>query len=149
MPGLFRRFIAFWLDFILFMAAAAPLVGIAPTLMEWRRTGNFEWTFSRDVSAPYDGWLSAILILEGFIAMALYFAVPLVRARPTPGSCVMGYQILSDDGGGLTFAAAMKRACFGFWAVCGAYFVGFARRDKKNGKFWLDLKSGTHAVMLD
>jgi uncharacterized RDD family membrane protein YckC len=117
--------------------------------MEWRRTGNFEWTFSRDISAPYDGWLSAILILESFIAMALYFAVPLVRARPTPGSCVMGYQILSDDGGGLTFVAAMKRACFGFWAVCGAYFVGFARRDKKNGKFWLDLKFGTRAVMLD
>ena len=149
MPGVFRRFVAFWLDFILFMAATVPLVGIAPTLLEWRRTGIFEWSFARDVSAPYDVWLSTIGAFGGFIIMALYYALPLVRARPSPGSCIMGYQILSDDGGGLSLPTALKRVFFGFIAACGAYFIAFTRRDKKIGKFWLDLRFGTHAVKLD
>jgi uncharacterized RDD family membrane protein YckC len=148
MPGVFRRFIAFWLDFILFMSASAPLVGIVPTLTEWRRTGVFQWSFARDVSAPYDGWLSLIFVLVEFIFMALYFALPLVRARPSPGSCIMGYQILSDNGGGLTLRAALKRACFGFFAVGAAYMIAFTRRKKNSGKFWLDLRFGTHAEML-
>jgi uncharacterized RDD family membrane protein YckC len=131
------------------MAAAVPLVGIAPTLMEWRRTGIFAWSFARDVSAPYDIWLSVILTLVAFILMALYFALPLVRARPTPGSCIMGYQILSDEGSGLTLRSALKRVCFGFVAVCSAYFVAFKRRDRSNGKFWLDFKFGTRAVTLE
>jgi len=149
MAGVLRRFVAFWLDFVLFMAATAPLIGIAPTLMEWRRTGVFEWSFVRDVSAPYDGWLCMILVLPEFIFMALYFALPLVRSRPTPGSCIMGYQILSDNGDGLTLVAALKRVCFGFIAVCAAYFIALTRREKKNGKFWLDLRFGTHAVLLN
>jgi hypothetical protein len=149
MPGLFRRFVAFWLDFILCMAATAPLVGIIPTLLEWRRTGIFEWNFARDVSAPYDVWLSTIGALVLFIFMALYFALPLVRARPSPGSCIMGYQILSDKENGLTLVEALKRVCFGFIAVCTAYFVSSKPRDKSKGKFWLDLKFGTHAAMLN
>jgi RDD family len=148
MPGLLRRFVAFWVDFILFMAATAPLAGIAPTLLEWRRTGVFAWNFARDVSAPYDGWLSAIVVLVLLIFMPLYFALPLVRARPSPGSCIMGYQILSDIEGGLTLMEALKRVCFGFMAVCSAYFVNSRPRDKSKGKFWLDMKFGTHAVML-
>jgi hypothetical protein len=148
-PGVLRRFVAFWLDFIFFMAGTVPLVGIVPTVLEWRRTGLFVWSFARDVSAPYDGWLSWFLALVAFMLMAIYFALPLVRARPSPGSCIMGYQILSDNGGSLTLVEALKRVCFGFFAVCSAYFVNSRPRDKSKGKFWLDLKFGTHAVMLN
>jgi uncharacterized RDD family membrane protein YckC len=128
------------------MAAIAPLLGIAPALMEWKRTGIFEWKFGRDFSAPYDGWLSIVLVLVAFVFIALYFALPLVRSRPSPGSCIMGYQILSDSGGGLTFVTALKRVFFGFRAIGFAYFM---RRHKNNGKFWLDQKFGTHAAMLE
>jgi hypothetical protein len=125
------------------------LIGIAPTLLESRRTGVFVWSFSRNVSAPYDGWLSLFSAVVGFVFIALYFALPLVCARPSPGSCIMGYQILSENGGGLTLLDALKRMCFGFYAVCTAYFVNSKPRDKCKGKFWLDLKFGTHAVMLN
>ena len=149
MPGVFRRLLAFLLDFIFFMAATAPLAGIAPTLMEWRRTGVFQWSFARDASAPYDGWLALIVVLGSFICMALYFALPLILGRPSPGTCMMGYQIIPDEGEHLTPVLAIKRAFFGFIAVCIAYAVPFKRRKKENGKFWLDVKFGTHAVKLN
>ncbi len=149
LPGVLRRFVAFWLDFVFFIVCFAPLMGIVPTLLEWKRTGLFVWSFARDMSAPYDGWLSWSSALVSFIFMALYFALPLVRARPSPGSCIMGYQVLSDNGRGLTLVEALRRVCFGFFAVCTAYFVNLRPRDKYNGKFWLDLKFGTRAVILN
>jgi hypothetical protein len=45
LPGVVRRFVAFWLDFVLAMMAVAPIFGVLPTLTEWRRTGVFEWVF--------------------------------------------------------------------------------------------------------
>jgi len=149
MTGLSRRFVAFWLDFIISIGALVPLVGIAPVLLEWRRTGIFTWTFTRDFSAPYDSWLSMSLAIVGLPAIILYFALPLVRRLPTPGSCMMGYQIVPDDEDVMTLWKASKRVCFGFIAACGAYFVSFRPSDKKRGKFWLDLKFGTHAVILE
>jgi hypothetical protein len=47
LPGVFRRFLAFWVDFILAMMAIAPIMGILPALAEWRRIGHFEWNFER------------------------------------------------------------------------------------------------------
>ena len=61
---------------------------------------------------------------------------------------MMGYQIVADDGEGLTQWEALKRICFGFIAVCGAWGVNYKPRDKSRGKFWLDIKFGTHAVMM-
>lgn len=90
-----------------------------------------------------------ILVLGTFIGMALYFALPLSLGRPSPGTCAMGYQIIPDEGERLTLVQALKRAFFGFIAVCSAYAVPFKRREKENGKFWLDIKFGTHAVKLD
>jgi uncharacterized RDD family membrane protein YckC len=117
--------------------------------MEWRRTGVFQWSFARDVSAPYDGWLAWIVVLGTFICMAFYFALPLILGRPSPGTCVMGYQIIPDEGEHLTPVLALKRAFFGFIAVCSAYAVPFKRRERERGKFWLDIKFGTHAVKLN
>ena len=131
MTSLWRRFVGFWLDFIFFMAASSPFDGIAPTLMEWRRTGVFAWSFSRDVSAPYDGWLAWIEILLGFLGMALYFALPLVRGRPSPGSCMMGYQIVAGNGETMTMKQALKRVFFGFIAVCSAHRFLYQLRNKK------------------
>src|SRR5438309_10914212 len=37
LPGLVRRYVAFWLDFILAMSTIGPVIGILPMTMEWRR----------------------------------------------------------------------------------------------------------------
>lgn len=148
LPGVFRRFVAFWLDCILAMFAIGPILGIVLTLMEWRHTGEFAWSFARDTWAPYDGWVSGILVLAMFAGLAFYNAWPIVRHRPSPGTCIMGYQVVADEGVTLTLGKALLRTLLGFIAVCTAYLVPFIFRDRKQGKFWLDKVFGTHAMKL-
>jgi len=149
LPGLFRRFVAFWLDFALAMSIVSPLAGILPVVAEWRRTKVFEWSFERD--APAAGDLPTVVLSTalGFVALLFYYAVPVFRGRPSPGACIAGYQVVAEDGHPLTFRRALLRSLLGFVAVCGAPAAPFVRRDRKQGKFWLDTMFGTRATLLD
>jgi len=149
MTSLLRRFVAFWIDFFLYLMADAPLTGSLITVMEWRRTGTFAWSFERTTPAPYDWWLNGLLVIFAFAAMAFYFALPLALSKPSPGSCIMGYQIVADDPNGLTLWQAIRRTFFGFKAVCSSLFESFRSRNSEQGKFWLDEKFSTRAVKLD
>lgn len=148
LPGVLRRFVAFWLDFVLAMMAVAPIFGVLPALTEWRRTGVFEWVFERPNAAPGDGLLIAAQLLLCSVALVFYYAFPLVRRRPSPGTCIVGYQVIAEDGITLTVRTALLRTLLGFLALCVAYLAPFIERDSKNGKFWLDKVFGTRAVML-
>jgi uncharacterized RDD family membrane protein YckC len=148
LPGVFRRFVAFWLDFIFAMTAVTPILGILPTLTEWRRTGAFEWAFERRSYAPGDGLLSAMGVVLASVALIFYYALPLIRPRPSPGTCIMGYQIVPEGGTTMTLRLALLRTLLGFIALSGAYVAPFVGRDRKKGKFWLDKVFGTQAVML-
>ena len=148
LPGVIRRFVAFFLDFILAMVLMGAIVGILPALTEWKRTGIFQWHFQRTLYAPGDGWLTAaeaILLIPGLV---FYFVFPLIRLRPSPGACITGYQIVPDDGTPMSVRAAIVRTLLGFIALCAAYLAPFVARDRKKGKFWLDAVLGTRALML-
>lgn len=71
-----------------------------------------------------------------------------VRRRPSPGTCIVGYQIVAEDGVELTLPKALLRTLLGFIALCAAYLAPFVQRDRKNGKFWLDKVFRTQAVTL-
>jgi uncharacterized RDD family membrane protein YckC len=148
LPGVVRRFVAFWLDFVLAMMAVAPIFGVLPALTEWRRTGVFKWVFERPNAAPGDGLLIAAQALVISVALVFYYAFPLLRRRPSPGSCIVGYQVIAEDGTTLNVRTALLRTLLGFIALCIAYLAPFIERDSKNGKFWLDKVFGTRAVML-
>ena len=148
LPGVFRRFVAFFLDFILAMLLIGAVVGILPALTEWNRTGTFQWHFERTLYAPGDGWLTAaeaILLIPGLV---FYFIFPLIRLRPSPGACITGYQIVPDDGTAMSVRTAILRTLLGFIALCAAYLAPFVARDRKKGKFWLDAVFGTKALTL-
>jgi hypothetical protein len=149
LPGILRRFIAFWIDFILAIMASAPIFGLIPSLMEWKRTAIFQWNFERAIPATSDKFVLAmtmVLMLPTFIA---YYAFPLLRCRPSPGSCVVGYQITVDDGVVMTIRRAILRTLVGFFAVASAYAAPFIARDPKRGTFWLDTVFRTRAVELE
>jgi uncharacterized RDD family membrane protein YckC len=148
LPGVVVRFVAFWLDFVLAMMVVAPIFGILPTVTEWRRTGVFEWVFDRTNSAPGDGLLIVAQFLLISVALVFYYAFPLVRRRPSPGTCIVGYQVVAEDGVTMTLRTALLRTLLGFIALCVAYLAPFIERDRKNGKFWLDKVFGTRAVTL-
>jgi uncharacterized RDD family membrane protein YckC len=148
LPGVFRRFITFLLDFILAMMVIGPVMGILPALTEWGRTGTFRWNFERTTQVSGDGWLTSAGLILCFAALIFYFAFPLTRHRPSPGACIAGYQIVPDDGVTITPKAAVLRTLLGFIAACAAYLAPFIERDRKRGKFWLDKVFGTRAVIL-
>jgi hypothetical protein len=147
-PGVVRRFVTFWIDFILAMTVAAPVVGLLPALTEWRRTGNFQWQFERTVRAPGDEWLLTVCYLLSIVALVFYYSFPLIRRRPSPGGCISGYQIVPDEGVRMTLIAAILRTVFGVIAVGMAYLAPFVARDRKKGKFWLDALFRTRAMIL-
>ena len=148
LPGVLRRFVAFWLDFILAMYALAPIFGILPTITEWKRTGVFAWNFERTTPAPGDTLLASTGIVLCSVALLFYYAVPLMRRKPSPGGCIVGYQIIPDEGTSLGLQKALLRTLLGFIAACGAYLAPFIARDQKKGKFWLDKVFNTRAVTL-
>jgi uncharacterized RDD family membrane protein YckC len=146
LPGVFRRFVTFWLDFLLAMTLIGPIMGILPALTEWKRTRIFQWHFARTTQAPGDGWLTAAGLTLVALGLVFYFAFPLIRRRPSPGACITGYQIVPDGGTTITVQTAILRTLLGFMAACGAYLAPFIARDQKKGKFWLDAVFGTRAL---
>ena len=148
LPGVFRRFAAFWLDFLIAMMATAPITGILPAIVEWRRTKVFEWSFERNVPAPSDWLVSWAGFTLTLITLIFYFSWPLIRRRPSPGACILGYQVVPEEGTSLKLGRAVLRTVAGFVAVCVWFSAFLARREQKKGKFWLDRVFGTRAVRL-
>jgi len=145
--GLFRRFVAFWLDFFIAMMVAGPIAGILPTIVEWRRSGIFEWSFQRNIPVAGDSLLGWAAFIVAFAVMVSYFSWPILRNRPSPGTCILGYQVVPEEGTSLSLRRALLRTLLGFIAVCGA-FAAFIGRNQKKGQFWLDRIFSTRAVRL-
>lgn len=147
-PGVFRRFVAFWLDFMLSMSIVAPVIGIIPMLTEWRRTRIFQWNFERTTQYPGDSLVSVVGLPLFFAALFAYYVLPLTRGKPSPGTCILGYRIVPKEGTTLRLRTAMQRTGLGFFALCTAWLAPFVSRDRKNGQFWLDKVFQTRAVKL-
>jgi hypothetical protein len=149
LPGVFRRLVAFSLDFVIGGTVITPILALLPTLLEWRHTGWFKWHFVRATPAFGDDLATDIGLLLALIALLLYYTLPLTFGKPSPGSCIVGYQIVPDEGQRLEFSKAMTRTLYGFTAVLFACFAPFVARDREKGKFWLDRLFRTHAVILN
>jgi RDD family len=147
-PGVFRRFVAFYVDFLFSMLTITPLIGIIPMFVEWKTTGVFEWTFERNTSAPSDPVVLAITMLAGGSALLLWYALPLVLGRPSPGCLVLRYQIVSVEAKPIPWRTAISRVLLGFIAACAALIAPFVARDRKKGQFWLDKVFDTRAVKI-
>jgi uncharacterized RDD family membrane protein YckC len=148
LPGLMRRFVAFWLDFLFAMSALNPVVGIVPMTVEWRHAGSFAWSFERTTQAATDipiTVLSFVFLVSGLL---FYFAAPLVFQRPSPGATVTGYQVVADEGSKIPLKRALLRSLAGYFALCAGVIAPFVGRDRKAGKFWLDKTFHTRAVLL-
>jgi uncharacterized RDD family membrane protein YckC len=148
LPGVVRRFLTFWLDFLISMMMITPVMGILPTVMEWRRTGNFQWSFERTTRAPSDTWVLILVTVVTWFGLVAYYSIPLLRRRQSPGSCITGYQVVPDDGIDITPRTALLRTMLGLVALSVAWLAPFVARSREQGKFWLDKVSGTHAVTV-
>jgi uncharacterized RDD family membrane protein YckC len=153
MPHLFLRWTAGLVDFVLAIVVPSTFIGFAAVISEYRRTGAFDWLVERQEQQPGD-WPFAVasVLLLMFVVAPSYFAFPWWRGKPTPGSCIFGFRIVADEGTRLHFWQAGLRALLGSMALLAwpcwilAYWV---KRDKSEGKFWLDAVFGTHAEFFE
>lgn len=145
--GVFLRFVAFWIDFVCGMMIVAPVLGMIPVIAEWKRTGAFQWAFERTTSAPSDNFVMGLIVVLTAAALVLYYAIPLTRNCPSPGTCIMGYRVVADNGV-LTLDQAIWRCAAGLLAVMMAYIAPFVGRDRSKGKVWPDKLFRTHAITL-
>jgi uncharacterized RDD family membrane protein YckC len=146
--GILRRFVAFWLDFMVAVIAVGPLLGIVPTMIEWRRTGEFQWTFERASYARGDSLQLWLLTAAMVVALVFYHAIPVLRKRSSPGACMMGYRVVCDDETALNLKNAILRTLLGFIAIAAWCITPFIGRDRQRGKIWIDKVFSTRAVML-
>ena len=150
LPGVFRRFIAFWIDLIAMVSLLVPIMAFIPLSAEWARTsGDLQWALERTATSTGETIFVTSLFFLGLLLPLLYYAIPLMNQRPTPGACVMGYRIVPDTGTTLTFKKALLRTMLGFVAACAAWAAPFLGRRREEGKFWLDMVFSTHAVKLN
>ncbi len=148
-PGLLRRFAAFYVDFMYVGAGIVrPIQGLVDVLAERWRTGTWQWNFVRDYAARTDTAVFFVSAAAYVLAIMVYFALPLMRGRPTIGSLMLGYQVVADDGNPLTWGEAGLRVFLGFFAACSTIIAFWIGRDASKGKFWLDKVCKTHAVWI-
>lgn len=147
-PGMAGRFVAFWLDFVIAMMAIAPVFGVVPVLVEWKRTGIFAWTFERSWRSSSDSFLAISGALFSMVGLFFYYVFPLLRRRPSPGGCIVGYQIVCEEGKKLSFEDATMRTLLAMVAIVGCLVTAFVGRDRTRGRLWFDRVFHTQAVKL-
>lgn len=94
---LWRRYVAFLIDFWFSLFVFANVTAMAPLLLEAERTGSFQWRFERDYSVPSD-WTMAVLILICIATMVAYYVSPLANRRQTVGFWRLRIATVSSGG---------------------------------------------------
>jgi hypothetical protein len=144
----FRRPVAALIDFVLAIVATAPIFGIVPMLAEWRQTGSFAWNLERTTYFAGDKYVIGATSLLAIAMLMTYFALPLLLGKPSPGACILGYQIVPDDGFEMTPLIALGRGALDFVSLCEIYGTLFGILKRKRGSYWVDRFFHTHAIQL-
>lgn len=144
-PGTLPRQVAFALDFIFVLTVTSPVVGFLMVIAEWSRTGVFAWSFERTIPAGMDWLLEIVIFLFTFLVMILYYSWPTTRRKPSPGACIVGYMVVTDEGVPLNLGSAVLRLIEGSLTFTGRKTSSL---DRSKGKLWPDKVYGTHAAKL-
>lgn len=144
--GVLARAIATLIDFVLLIAALAPVAAIPVLVLEGLSTDAFRWSYERE-GVLADGLIRGPLIVSVFAAMFWYFSRYPAKGRQTVGQYLMGYRMESPPG-------AERPAAFGAAALYGAFgmslwpftlAMAMRRPDKL---FWWNERTRTRPVYV-
>lgn len=142
-----ERFAAFFIDFLVVLAATSPIATLPILLAEAEATGNFQWSFERDFSRPTDGALTFPGVLSMFAALFAYFYIHPAIGRQTVGQYLLGFRVEGVPGTGKKPAFGLN-VLFGYIGLCAwpvSVYLAAKRRDKA---FWWNLRSRTRLVRI-
>ncbi len=140
--GLFKRFIAFLIDFLLNLIVVVAVSALVSLLVEGIRTGRFAWSFARFHRVSTDIIIESILIMS-IMGLLVLFALPVYRQRQSLGQAITGYVVISGKERVSLFKALLR--CILSFISCALFFVScpmvWFRKDRR---MWHDLLFNTY-----
>jgi len=145
--GVWRRFGAFFLDFMVVLLALTPITVLPTLIAEYVHTNSYAWTFQRDFSRSTDNWIIIPTVFLMFGGLYYYFYKFCLLSKQTLGQYVSGYRIQSIDGP-MNSQKARKRVLLSILGLClWPISVILGLRNKR--VFWWDSSSGTQALTAE
>ena len=125
-----RRAAAWFVDFVLSLAALSAVLALLPLTIEALATGHYQLAFERSSITAIDWIVSFLVVGLAFVGMAFYWALPVLRETQTVGQCVVGVRVMSATEEPLSFGRVLLRGFLQpfapvFWLgklVFGAYW---------------------------
>jgi hypothetical protein len=140
---MWRRFFAFYIDFLFAVLMSACWMGFTELSIEAARTGVFSWSIHRRPT-DWDIALGWILLLPYITAILVYFAWPQHRGRQSPGDLLLGIGLKYDKP--LSLSQAVGRVLLGLMALSAwIVTVPLALTDSQK-RMWQDKSYGTRMV---
>lgn len=139
-----RRLGAFFLDFMIVLAALSPFLVLAMLFLEAEATGEFVWSFKRSFSRSSDWQIMVPGILLMQLSLVAYFYVHNALNRQTAGKFILGYTLVGKDDKRPSYAAATALSVIGMcmWPI--SLYLAARRTDKV---FWWDNASNTKTIL--
>ncbi|MCV6623852.1 MAG: RDD family protein [Cellvibrionaceae bacterium] len=142
--GLWRRFGAFILDFIVILTIISPAASLPILITESGYTGGFEWSFTREFSRDSDNILILPVIFGMFAIIFLYFYVHAKSGNQTFGQYILNYVVSSsEDGKEPQFA---KRVLYSYIGLCAWPVSVILALRSENKECWWDKTTNTKLV---
>lgn len=140
---LWKRGVAFYIDFFVALSIAAPIATLPLLLEEGKITGTFQWHFERDFARPTDAALAIPAILGMFVVLFLYFYLHLQLKRQTIGQYLMGFRVEPEPG---TDANAFNVVLLSWIGMCMWPFALYGAAKHPQKLFWWNEQTHTRVV---
>ena len=95
--GVFSRFGAFVVDYIVIIFMVTPLVSFPLLITEYIHTGVFVWGFHREYEINSDNYIVSPVNILFFTSYILYYYLHLRRSISTVGQYIFGYVVVIKD----------------------------------------------------
>ena len=145
--GLWRRFGAFFLDFMAVLVVISPFMAIPTLLVEANITGNFQWAFERDFARPTDTQYILPSVISVFLVMYLYFYFYAKYNKQTLGQYVLNYKIIPIDEESMIPQYGL-RVFFSYIGLCTWPVSVFLALRKNNKACWWDTTTNTKVIRV-
>lgn len=143
--GLWRRFGAFFIDFIVVLTIVTPIAALPILVTESSYIGTFQWAFSRDFSRASDNYYILPTVLGIFVILFFYFYHQVKNGQQTLGQYVLNYKVSSTTQSGKVPQYA-KRIFFSYIGLCAWPISVILALRSDNKACWWDKTTNTKLV---
>jgi uncharacterized RDD family membrane protein YckC len=143
--GVWRRFGALFLDFLVVLAIITPIAALPLLAVESSYIGSFEWSFIRDFSREADSYFLFPSIFIMFGLVFFYFYQYSKNMQQTLGQYVLNYKVTPVQESRQSYPFA-KRVIYSYLGLCAwPISVILALKSEKKACWW-DKSTNTKAI---